>query len=85
MARPARQSEASGGADERGQYGYALDVKTSPMGLRAAQAHLDNSRTAAIRAAGTAPASSPITRYAEMFSGWGLQDRTAPRGTTRNG
>src|SRR5213595_382933 len=23
-----------------GQYGYALDVKTSPMGLRAAQAHL---------------------------------------------
>jgi pimeloyl-ACP methyl ester carboxylesterase len=56
-----------------GQYGYALDVKTSPPGLRAAQAHLGQ------LAAGGDPrgwdgtgALTPLQRYADMFSGTGL-------------
>jgi pimeloyl-ACP methyl ester carboxylesterase len=59
-----------------GQYGYALDVKTSPMGLRAAQAHLGQLKESGDpRGWDGAGALTPITRYAEMFSGWGLQNR----------
>jgi pimeloyl-ACP methyl ester carboxylesterase len=59
-----------------GQYGYALDVKTSPMGLRAAQAHLGQLKESGDpRGWDGAGALTPITRYAEMFSGWGLQSR----------
>jgi pimeloyl-ACP methyl ester carboxylesterase len=57
-----------------GQYGYALDVKTSPMGLRAAQAHLGQLKDSGDpRGWDTTGALTPIRRYAEMFSGWGLQ------------
>jgi pimeloyl-ACP methyl ester carboxylesterase len=59
-----------------GQYGYALDVKTSPMGLRAAQAHLGQlEKSGDPRGWDGAGALTPVTRYAEMFSGWGLQSR----------
>jgi pimeloyl-ACP methyl ester carboxylesterase len=59
-----------------GQYGYALDVKTSPMGLRAAQAHLGQLKESGDpRGWDGNGALTPITRYAEMFSGWGLQSR----------
>ena len=56
-----------------GQYGYALDTATSPPGLVAAQAHLG--RLAASgdpRGWERAGELTPITRYARMFSGWGL-------------
>jgi pimeloyl-ACP methyl ester carboxylesterase len=59
-----------------GQYGYALDVKTSPTGLRAAQAHLGQlNESGDPRGWDGAGALTPIKRYAEMFSGWGLQSR----------
>ncbi|HSO96955.1 MAG TPA: hypothetical protein VLV81_13060 [Acidimicrobiia bacterium] len=54
-------------------YGYALDTKTSPMGLTAAQAHLGQ-----LAASGTprgwdpTGALTPIQRFADMFSGTGL-------------
>jgi len=56
------------------QYGYALDVESSPPGLIAAQAHLG-------RLAGSGTPRpwirdgelTPIRRYAQMFSGWGLK------------
>jgi len=58
------------------QYGYALDVKTSPMGLRAAQAHLGQLKDSGDpRGWDGTGALTPVTRYAEMFSGWGLQSR----------
>jgi pimeloyl-ACP methyl ester carboxylesterase len=58
------------------QYGYALDVKTSPMGLRAAQAHLGQLKESGDpRGWDGTGALTPIQRYAEMFSGWGLQSR----------
>ena len=54
-----------------GQYGYALDVKTSPPSLIAAQAHLGQ-----LDETGNPPfgwdstgALTPIQRYADMFSG----------------
>src|SRR5262249_40755869 len=57
-----------------GQYGYALDVKTSPPTLRAAQAHLGQ-----LAASGdprgwdsTGPL-TPIRRFADRFGGWGLR------------
>jgi pimeloyl-ACP methyl ester carboxylesterase len=57
-----------------GQYGYALDVKTSPMGLRAAQAHLGQlAASGDPRGWDSAGALTPIQRYADMFSGTGLQ------------
>jgi pimeloyl-ACP methyl ester carboxylesterase len=56
------------------QYGYALDVKTSPPGLRAAQAHLGQLKDSGDpRGWDTTGAITPIQRYATMFSGWGLQ------------
>jgi hypothetical protein len=57
-----------------GQYGYALDVKTSPMGLRAAQAHLGQlADSGDPRGWDGTGALTPIQRYADMFSGTGLQ------------
>jgi hypothetical protein len=57
-----------------GQYGYALDAATSPPPLAAAQAHLG--RLAASgdpRGWDDADALTPLERYADMFSGWGLK------------
>jgi pimeloyl-ACP methyl ester carboxylesterase len=56
------------------QYGYALDVETSPAGLIAAQAHLGRLADSGdprpwIRDGEL----TPIKRYAQMFSGWGLK------------
>lgn len=56
-----------------GSYGYALDVKTSPPGLAAAQAHLGELDTTTDPAGwDRAGALTPIQRYADMFSGTGL-------------
>ena len=58
----------------RGQYGYALDVATSPAALAAAQAHLGH-----IAASGDprgwvdAGGLTPLSRFADMFGGWGLR------------
>jgi len=56
-----------------GQYGYALDTETSPASLGAAQAHLGHI------AAGGDPRGwddagelTPLRRFADMFSGWGI-------------
>ena len=58
-----------------GQYGFALNVPTSPAGLIAAQAHLGRG----LITTGSPPygwngtgALTPITRYATMFSGSGI-------------
>jgi len=57
-----------------GQYGYALDVKTSPPTLRAAQAHLGQLAAAGNpRGWDSTGALTPIRRYADMFGGWGLK------------
>ncbi|MGZ4174063.1 MAG: hypothetical protein ACXVQR_06255 [Solirubrobacteraceae bacterium] len=57
------------------QYGYALNVGTSPAGLVAAQAHLGKG----VVTSGPAPhgwdgtgALTPIKRFAQMFSGQGI-------------
>jgi pimeloyl-ACP methyl ester carboxylesterase len=56
-----------------GGYGYALDTKTSPMGLIAAQAHLGQlAATGDPRGWDPSGALTPIQRYADMFSGTGL-------------
>ncbi len=56
-----------------GQYGYALDVKTSPPALAAAQAHLGQlAETGDPRGWDSTGALTPIDRYATMFSGFGL-------------
>lgn len=55
------------------QYGYALDVETSPPGLRAAQAHLGRlAESGEPRGWDQAGEITPIRRYAVMFSGLGL-------------
>jgi hypothetical protein len=57
-----------------GQYGYALDTETSPPALSAAQAHLG--RLAASgdpRGWDQAGEITPIQRFADMFSGTGLE------------
>ena len=57
-----------------GQYGYALDVATSPDALAAAQAHLG--RLAASgdpRGWDDSDALTPLERFADMFSGRGLR------------
>ena len=57
-----------------GQYGYALDTETSPAGLAAAQAHLGQlAASGNPRGWDQAGEITPIGRYAEMFSGWGLK------------
>jgi hypothetical protein len=57
-----------------GQYGFALNVTTSPPGLAAAQAHLGVGidTTGPIRGWNGAGALTPITRFARMFSGTGV-------------
>ena len=58
-----------------GQYGYALNVATSPPSLLAAQAHLGEAwTTARSRLHGWNPrgALTPISRFATMFSGMGI-------------
>ena len=59
-----------------GQYGFALNVPTSPPGLIAAQAHLGTG----LVTTGQPPfgwngagALTPITRFAAMFAGAGIQ------------
>jgi pimeloyl-ACP methyl ester carboxylesterase len=56
-----------------GQYGYALDVKTSPPALRAAQAHLGQLGTGDPAGWDDSGGLTPLNRYADMFSGWGIQ------------
>ena len=56
-----------------GQYGYALDVKTSPPGLAAAQAHLGTLGTGNPAGWNDAGALTPLKRMAEVFGGWGLK------------
>jgi hypothetical protein len=57
-----------------GQYGYALDVETSPPSLRAAQANLGRlADSGDPRGWVQAGEITPIRRYATMFSGFGLQ------------
>lgn len=61
-------------ATNAGQYGYALDVKTSPRALAAAQAHLGHLATSGDpRDWDDAGALTPLQRFATMFSGWGLK------------
>jgi pimeloyl-ACP methyl ester carboxylesterase len=57
-----------------GQYGYALNVTTSPPNLVAAQAHLGQGLSAAGPVYGWngTGALTPIKRYATMFSGAGI-------------
>ncbi|HEY2600242.1 MAG TPA: alpha/beta hydrolase [Thermoleophilaceae bacterium] len=58
-----------------GQLGYALDVKTSPASLVAAQAHLGKlAASGSPRGWDGRGALTPIKRYAEMFSGAGLKN-----------
>jgi hypothetical protein len=58
------------------QFGYALNVGTSPMGLLAAQAHLGRgiSPTGPLHGWDGAGALTPITRFATMLSGFGVSD-----------
>jgi pimeloyl-ACP methyl ester carboxylesterase len=59
-----------------GQYGYALNYKTSPPSLLAAQAHLgaglSTTKVNGHYGWNGAGALTPITRFAQMFSGWGI-------------
>jgi pimeloyl-ACP methyl ester carboxylesterase len=59
-----------------GQYGYALNVATSPASLAAAQAHLGAglTPTGAVRGWDGTGALTPITRFATMFSGDGVNN-----------
>jgi pimeloyl-ACP methyl ester carboxylesterase len=56
------------------QFGYALDVKTSPPSLAAAQAHLGRLASSGNpRGWNGKGALTPIKRFAQMFSGTGLK------------
>ncbi len=65
-------------ATNLGQYGYALNVGTSPGSLAAAQAHLGKGLTATttngLHGWNGAGALTPIRRFAMMFSGFGLNN-----------
>jgi pimeloyl-ACP methyl ester carboxylesterase len=57
-----------------GGYGYALDTETSPAGLVAAQAHLGHlAASGDPRGWDAAGELTPVKRFADMFSGWGLK------------
>jgi hypothetical protein len=58
-------------ATNLGQFGYALNVGTSPASLALSQAHLGRGLTATGGWDGTG-ALTPIARYADMFAGGGL-------------
>jgi hypothetical protein len=61
-------------ATNAGQYGYALDTATSPSSLIAAQAHLGRLASSGNpRKWEDAGELTPIQRYADAFSGWGLK------------
>ena len=59
-----------------GQYGYALNAATSPASLLAAQGHLGQGVAAQgpVHGWNGAGALTPITRFATMFSGAGMQN-----------
>jgi pimeloyl-ACP methyl ester carboxylesterase len=61
-----------------GQYGYALNYKTSPASLIAAQAHLGAGLSSTpingYYGWDGSGALTPIIRYAQMFSGWGIMN-----------
>jgi hypothetical protein len=56
------------------QYGYAVNVPTSPLTLAAAQGHVGTGIDTSTSPAGWngAGALTPLPRFAQMFSGWGL-------------
>jgi hypothetical protein len=57
------------------EYGYALDTKSSPPALAAAQAHLGQlSPTGPVHGWERDGALTPIRRFATMFSGMGIDD-----------
>jgi pimeloyl-ACP methyl ester carboxylesterase len=57
-----------------GQYGYALDTATSPASLAAAQGHLGHlAATGDPRGWDDAGELTPLKRFAEVFSGWGIK------------
>ncbi len=61
-------------ATNAGQYGYALDTATSPPALAAAQAHLGHLATKGNpRGWVDGGELTPLSRFADMFSGWGLK------------
>ncbi len=59
-----------------GQFGYALNVGTSPPSLEAAQAHMGTglSPTGSVHGWDGTGAITPLSRYAAMLSGAGLQN-----------
>lgn len=60
-------------ATNAGQFGFALDPETSPATLGAAQAHLGRlARSGDPRGWERAGALTPIRRFGDMFSGWGI-------------
>ena len=65
-------------ATNLGQYGYALNVGTSPASLAAAQAHLGKglttSTTNGLHGWNGTGALTPIRRFAMMFSGFGINN-----------
>ena len=60
-------------ATNEAQFGYAVDTKTSPPSLLAAQVHAGQLAAAGDPRMGRLGALSPIQRYAEMLSGTGLK------------
>jgi hypothetical protein len=61
-------------ATNAGQYGYALDSATSPPALGAAQANLGKlAPSGNPRKWDDAGELTPLQRYADAFSGWGLK------------
>jgi pimeloyl-ACP methyl ester carboxylesterase len=55
------------------QYGYALDSDTSPPSLAAAQAHLGHLAGSGEPRGWVSDELTPLRRFAQMFSGWGLE------------
>ena len=61
-------------ATNAGEYGYALDTATSPAPLAAAQAHLGRlAPSGEPRGWVGGGELTPLRRFADMFSGWGLK------------
>jgi hypothetical protein len=61
-------------ATNAGQYGYAVDTKTSPPNLIAAQAHVGQlAATGDPRGWDSTGALTPLSRFAAMFAGIGLR------------
>ena len=61
-------------ATNAGQYGYALDTATSPAPLAAAQAHLGRLAASGDPRGWVGGGElTPLRRFADMFSGWGLK------------